>query len=197
MTFSVRLEGGEELEKFLSQFPVNTERKFLVAGLRGPAKMFKESIRSQIKTNFKTKTGTLLRSVRHRTGKAKYGAYVVIESGSIEADTGFIKNAIRRKAKVAKLKTRKASGKYADAFYSRFLIQGTNAHKIEVRKGGKRTLSSKSTIYGRAAKHPGLKEKPIFDRALVLGQNMAEQEFNLSLIQAFEREAKRILKSRK
>jgi len=102
MDISVQLEGFEELERLLTQLPVRVERRILIAGLRAAAKPIKRQARANIKANFKTDTGTLLRSIRHRTAKGglKKGALLFVEAMS------------GPRAKV-------------DAYYARFLEMGT------------------------------------------------------------------------
>ena len=166
MNFSHRIEGGEELEKFLKGFPVKTERKFLVAGLRGGTKRIKQRVRREIKANFQSHTGVLLRSVKHRSIKAKHGAGIVIEMSSIEGQTKFIRNKLKRSQKVKALKVRKQKGRFKDAYYARFLIKGTKK---------------------------GIKATPFLDTALRAEKDAAIKDFDTTLIQAFEKEALRML----
>ena len=166
MNFEHRIEGGEELEKFFKTLPIKTERKFLVAGLRGPTKLIKARIRREIKANFTQRTGVLLRSVKHRTSKAKYGANIVIELSSIQGQTKFIKNKLKRAEKVKALKVKKQKGKFKDAYYARFLIKGTKR---------------------------GIKPTPFLDNALEGEKDVAIDDFNDSLIKAIEKEAARML----
>lgn len=171
MNFEHRLEGGEELEKFLTTLPVKTERKFLVAGLRGPTKILKARVRREIKAKFTKRSGTLLRSVKHRTSKAKYGANIVIELSSIEGQTKFIRNKMKRAEKVKALKIKKEKGRFRDAYYARFLIKGT-----KTKSGAQR-----------------IKPTPFLDDALEGEKDIAIDTFNDSLITAIEKEAARML----
>jgi len=166
VNFSHRLEGGEELEKFLTKFPIKTERKFLIAGLRGGVKRIKSRVRREIKANFKKHTGVLLRSVKHRTVKAKYGAAVIIETSSIDTQTRFIKNKLKRSQKVKALKLKKKKGKFKDAYYARFLIKGTKR---------------------------GIKPTPFLDTALRGEKTESIKDFQSTMIKAFEKEAMKML----
>jgi hypothetical protein len=166
MNFSHKLEGGKELERFLKQFPVKTERKYLVKGLRGAIKRIKSRVRREIKANFRKNTGVLLRSVKHRTLKAKFGAKIVIENSSIENETKRIGNKTKRNQKIKTLKIKKESGKFRDAYYARFLIKGTKR---------------------------GIKANPYLDRALEGEEKNAKEDFNAELIKAFENDAMKML----
>lgn len=174
MKFSHRLEGGEELQDFLKQFPVKTERKFLVAGLRGSVKRIKTRIRREIKANFKQHTGVLMRSVKHRSFKAKHGAGIVIQTSSIENETKFIRNKQKRRNKIQALKSKKAQGKFKDAYYARFLIKGTKR-----KDGGIR-----------------IKPTPFLDDALEAEEKGAISDFTQAMTANFEKEAKKMLKWR-
>jgi len=171
LKFDSKVEGGKELEKFLSSFPIKTERKFLVAGLRGPTKKIKARVRREIKSKFKRNTGTLLRAVKHKTVKAKFGAGIIISMSSIENETKSIKTKFKRREKTKILKAKKAKGKFNDAYYARFLIKGT------------KTASGRQRIKGI----------DFLDSALDGESKNAIDEFNSSIIDAFEKEAMKVL----
>jgi len=171
LSFTHRIEGGEQLEEFFKAFPIKAERKFLVAGLRGPVKRIKARIRREVKSRFKKHTGVLMRSVKHKSVKAKYGAGIVIEMSSIDGETRSIKTKFKRREKIKSLKAKKAKGKFKDAYYARFLIKGTKT------KGGKQRI----------------KGNPFLDDALRAETGSSIKEFNASLIKALEKEAAKML----
>ena len=162
MNFSHRIEGGEELELFLKKFPLKVERQLLVKALRGPVKNIKNRVRREIKSAYTKRTGVLLRSVKHRAVKARYGAAIIIEMNSIYNATKRIGNKIKRRAKVKELKIKKEKGKFKDAYYARFLIKGTKN---------------------------GIKANPFLDRAMEAEEKESIKKFQHTMIESLEQEA--------
>ena len=103
MSTEFKIEGGDQLQKFLNTFPVKLERRIVKRALRPGASLISKEAKSLVVK----RTGTLRKAIAVRSVKNRLAVQVYVRKGKGQKNDGWYANFIEKGTKPHKIKPRK------------------------------------------------------------------------------------------